>query len=61
MWYMDGKINIDNLKNCINSDLANNIGNLSQRIFVLINKYFSCKVPDPKLYQKMTKSLWNVQ
>ena len=28
--------------------LANNIGNLSQRIFVLINKYFSCKVPDPK-------------
>jgi len=45
---LDGKINIDNLKNCINSDLANNIGNLSQRIFVLINKYFSCKVPDPK-------------
>ena len=48
MYGLDGKINIDNLKNCINSDLANNIGNLSQRIFVLINKYFSCKVPDPK-------------
>ena len=46
---MDGKINTDNLKNCINSDLANNIGNLSQRIFVLINKYFDCKVPDPKI------------
>lgn len=49
MYGLDGKINIDNLKNCINSDLANNIGNLSQRIFVLINKYFSCKVPDPKI------------
>ena len=48
MYGLDGNINIDNLKNCINSDLANNIGNLSQRIFVLINKYFSCKVPDPK-------------
>ena len=48
MYGLDGKINIDNLKNCINSDLANNIGNLSQRIFVLISKYFSCKVPDPK-------------
>ena len=52
MYGLDGKINIDNLKNCINSDLANNIGNLSQRIFVLINKYFSCKVPDPKLLSK---------
>src|SRR6056300_1305681 len=50
MYGLDGNINIDNLKNCINSDLANNIGNLSQRIFVLINKYFSCKVPDPKSF-----------
>ena len=46
---LDGKINIDNLKNCINSDLANNIGNLSQRIFTLVNKHFSSKVPDVKL------------
>ena len=46
---LDGKINIQNLKNCINSDLANNIGNLSQRIFTLINKYFSNKVPEAKL------------
>ena len=49
MYGLDGKINIENLKNCINSDLANNIGNLSQRIFVLINKYFSCKVPNPQI------------
>jgi methionyl-tRNA synthetase len=48
MYGLDGKINIDNLKNCINSDLANNIGNLSQRIFTLINKHFDCKVPNPK-------------
>tara|TARA_B110000503_G_scaffold58032_1_gene92841 strand:+ start:3025 stop:4467 length:1443 start_codon:yes stop_codon:yes gene_type:complete len=46
---LDGKINIDNLKNSINSDLANNIGNLSQRIFTLVNKHFSSKVPDVKL------------
>jgi methionyl-tRNA synthetase len=36
MYGLDGKINTDNLKNCINSDLANNTGNLSQRIFVLV-------------------------
>jgi methionyl-tRNA synthetase len=46
---LDGKINIDNLKNCINSDLANNIGNLSQRIFTLTNKHFSNKIPEAKL------------
>ena len=49
---LDGKINIDNLKNCINSDLANNVGNLSQRIFTLINKHFSSKVPDVKLLKE---------
>ena len=42
---LDGKINIENLKNCITSDLANNIGNLSQRIFTLIDKYFNNIVP----------------
>ena len=56
MYGLDGKINIDNLKNCINSDLANNVGNLSQRIFVLINKYFSCKVPDPKTLSNEDKN-----
>jgi methionyl-tRNA synthetase len=49
---LDGKINIDNLKNCINSDLANNIGNLSQRIFTLINKHFDSKVPKPNKLSK---------
>ena len=41
----DGKINLDNLKNCINSDLANNIGNLSQRIITIISKNYNSKLP----------------
>jgi len=32
----DGNISIKNLKNCINSDLANNYGNLCQRVFSFI-------------------------
>jgi len=61
MYGLDGNINIDNLKNCINSDLANNIGNLSQRIFVLINKYFSCKVPDPKPFLNSDQKIMEYQ
>jgi len=41
----DGKINLDNLKNCINSDLANNIGNLSQRIITILMKKFNGILP----------------
>ena len=54
---LDGKINMDNLKNCINSDLANNIGNLSQRIFTLINKHFEGKVPNPKKISNTDKAI----
>ena len=32
----DGSISLSNLENCINSDLANNFGNLCQRIFSFI-------------------------
>ncbi len=32
----DGSISLKNLKNCINSDLANNFGNLCQRVFTFI-------------------------
>jgi len=42
----DGKINLDSLKNCINSDLANNIGNLSQRIISILTKKFESKLPE---------------
>ncbi|EMH80142.1 methionine--tRNA ligase [alpha proteobacterium HIMB114] len=41
---LDGKINIDNLRITLN-DLANNIGNLSNRIFTILNKNYECKVP----------------
>tara|TARA_B100000963_G_scaffold361443_1_gene396903 strand:+ start:4183 stop:5682 length:1500 start_codon:yes stop_codon:yes gene_type:complete len=42
---LDGSINLDNFKNTIN-DLANNIGNLSNRIFTILEKNYDCKVPD---------------
>ena len=34
----DGSISMNNLKNCINNDLANNYGNLCQRVFSFIKK-----------------------
>jgi len=42
---LDGKINIDNFKITLN-DLANNIGNLSNRIFTILSKKFNCAVPE---------------
>ena len=41
---LDGKINIENFKTTLN-DLANNIGNLSNRIFTILDKNYGCKVP----------------
>ena len=41
----DGSISMDNLKNCINNDLANNYGNLCQRVFTFIKKNCSNKIP----------------
>ena len=42
---LDGNINLDNFRNTIN-DLANNIGNLSNRIFTILDKNFDCKIPE---------------
>ena len=42
---LDGKINIENFKISLN-DLANNIGNLSNRIFTILSKKFNCAVPE---------------
>ena len=42
---LDGSVNLENFKNTIN-DLANNIGNLSNRIFTILDKNYNCKVPD---------------
>ena len=37
----DGNISLKNLENCINSDLANNYGNLCQRVFAFVKN--NCK------------------
>ena len=42
----DGKITPENLANCINSDLANNIGNLYQRITSIIHSRLESKIPN---------------
>jgi len=40
----DGNISLNSLENCINSDLANNYGNLCQRVFSFINNNCNNKV-----------------
>ena len=44
----DGGISMENLKNCINNDLANNYGNLCQRVFAFLKKNCSNKIPAGK-------------
>ena len=61
MYGSDGKINIENLKNCINSDMANNMGNLSQRIFSLVGKYYDNKIPKPIDLTKVDNELLNAE
>ena len=39
----DGSISMENLKNCINNDLANIYGNLCQRFFHLLKKIVKIK------------------
>ncbi len=57
----DGSISMKNLKNCINNDLANNYGNLCQRVFSFINKNCANKIPKKKVSKesdiKLIKSL----
>jgi len=64
----DGSISMQNLRNCINNDLANNYGNLCQRVFSFIKKNCSNKIPkdyklenvDTKLLDKLKKNLPNL-
>jgi len=66
----DGNISLKNLENCINSDLANNYGNLCQRVFSFIknncknkvNKTRNISDSDKKLLKQtevLTKDLRN--
>ena len=53
----DGNISLENLKSCINNDLANNFGNLCQRVFSFVEKNCSNKIPKPKGLNKEDKLL----
>ena len=44
----DGTISLKNLENCINSDLANNYGNLCQRVFSFVRDNCKSKVTKTK-------------
>ena len=53
----DGSISLKSLENCINSDLANNYGNLCQRIFSFVKKNCNNKVIKNKNISKADKKL----
>ncbi len=53
----DGSISLESLKNCINNDLANNYGNLCQRVFSFIEKNCSNKIPKVDKFEKVDKNL----
>ena len=46
----DGNISQDRLEDCINSDLANNFGNLCQRVITFAMKNCSSKIPENKKF-----------
>ena len=48
----DGSISKEKLISCINSDLANNFGNLCQRVIAFTEKNLSLKVPKPDNFKQ---------
>ena len=55
----DGSISLDNLKNCVNNDLANNYGNLCQRVFSFLKKNCGNKIPNSKKFTDKDINLLN--
>ena len=55
----DGNVSMENLKNCINNDLANNFGNLCQRVFSFLEKNCSGKIPKPTQLEMIDLNLIN--
>ena len=53
----DGNISLKNLENCINSDLANNYGNLCQRVFAFIKNNCKNSVKNTKNISNADKEL----
>ncbi|MFL2889290.1 MAG: methionine--tRNA ligase [Pelagibacteraceae bacterium] len=55
----DGSVSLENLKNCINNDLANNYGNLCQRVLSFVEKNCSNQIPKPVKFEKIDNDLIN--
>ena len=55
----DGSISTDRLEDCINSDLANNFGNLCQRVSLFAIKNCENKIPDKIKFQKKDLEILN--
>jgi len=55
----DGNISQDRLEDCINSDLANNYGNLCQRVTAFAEKNCSLKVPEIKSFNEVDLAILN--
>ncbi len=53
----DGNVSLENLKSCINNDLANNYGNLCQRVFSFLKKNCSNTIPRSNTFSKEDKTL----
>jgi methionyl-tRNA synthetase len=56
----DGKITPENLINCINSDLANNIGNLYQRTTSIVHSKLNSIVPKCSPNEKVDLKILNL-
>ena len=55
----DGNISQEKLENCINSDLANNYGNLCQRVLTFTSKNCNNKIPE-KFFNEDDESILNI-
>ena len=51
----DGSISLKSLHDCINNDLANNYGNLCQRVFSFVEKNCNSCIPNYKNLSKEDK------